>query len=272
MISILHGTPVGAEARGAEACGFPRQRRARAAGLRLFCGAVALHTLCSFWQFSRYFEIPAAAFATSPVERSSAQRRQLLIASSLGLGSVLLDSKPASAVFDMKFKTNETQLVAVPENFKPGLRAYEFEKPAGFKRYGNAIDPTGLVFRKPDNSYYTFITRAEKRENATEFTPQIFIDDYRQKFVNASGSSFNLIKGSSEPDRVERDVKYYEVEYVVRTQLGFGFDSLKSLHFLTTFAATPESIYVLNCQALDDDWEKAAPTLRKVASTFKVTS
>merc|ERR1712061_212482 len=84
---------------------------------------------------------------------------------------------------------------------------------------------------------YTFITRAEKRENAPEFTPKIFIDDYRQKFVNASGSSFNLIKGSETPDRIDRDIKYYEVEYVVRTQLGFGFDSLKSLHFLTAFAA-----------------------------------
>jgi len=200
------------------------------------------------------------------------RRRQLLLGSGVGLGSALLASQPASALFDMKFKTNDTQMVAVPKDFKPGLRAYEFEKPAGFKRYGNAIDPTGLVFRKPDNTYYTFITRAEKRENATEFTPKIFIDDYKGKFVNASGSSFNLIRGSETPDRVEGDVKYYEVEYVVRTQLGFGFDSLKSLHFLTTFAATPESIYVLNCQALDDDWEMAASTLKKVSSTFKVTS
>lgn len=254
-----------------EVCDVPRRRRVRAAGLRLLCGAVALHTLCSLWQFSRFTGSPAAAFTASPVERPFAQRRQLLLGSGLGLGSMLLDGKPASA-FDMKFKTNDTQLVAVPENFKPGLRAYEFEKPAGFKRYGNAIDPTGLVFRKPDNSYFTFITRAEKRENQTEFTPKIFIEDYKNKFVNASGSSFNLIKGSETPDRVERDVKYYEVEYVVRTQLGFGFDSLKSLHFLTTFAATPESIYILNCQALDDEWEVAAPTLKKVTSTFKVTS
>ena len=28
-----------------------------------------------------------------------------------------------------------------------------------------------------------------------------------------------------------------QVEYVVRTQLGFSFDSLKTLHFITTFGA-----------------------------------
>ena len=36
-----------------------------------------------------------------------------------------------------------------------------------------------------------------------------------------------------------------QVEYVVRTQLGFSFDSLKTLHFITTFAvALDESVEV----------------------------
>lgn len=252
------------------------EAKVRAAAPRLLCAAVALHSLCSLWQLSGLSESPVAAFTLPPAERQSTQRRQLILGSGLGLGSALLDSEPASAEefgsFMKKFKTNATEMVNIPKNFKPGLRAYEFEKPAGFRRYGNPVDPTGLVFRKPDNSYFTFIARAEKREaaKAGEFTPQIFIDDYRQKFVNASGSSFNLIKGSETPDRIDGDIKYYVVEYVVRTQLSFGFDSLKSLHFLTTFAATPDSIYVLNCQALDDEWEMAAPTLQKVTSTFKI--
>merc|ERR1711974_471398 len=83
-----------------------------------------------------------------------------------------------------------------------------------------------------------------------EFTPDGFVDDYKAKFVNATGSSFLLLKSSATPDRVDDKlgVKYYDVEYVVRTQLGFSFDSLRSLHFLTTFAATSDSLYIMNAR------------------------
>jgi len=198
-----------------------------------------------------------------------------LLASVLGgAGAALSGGAPAEAVLP-QFKTSEEQYVDVPQNSKPGLRSYEFTKPAGFKRLANPIDPTGLIFRSPKDSDYAFALRAEMRQNATPFTPSIFIDDYRSKFVNSTGSSFLLIKGGSEePDRVDKSlgVKYYDVEYVIRTQMGFSFDSLRSLHFLTTFAATEDSLYVLNCQTKDDNWEKESAPFRQVVSTFKVTS
>ncbi|CAL1157975.1 unnamed protein product [Cladocopium goreaui] len=124
------------------------------------------------------------------------------------------------------------------------------------------------------DTYFTFATRAEARPNASiEFTPDDFINDYRSKFVNATGSSFNLISGGGpKPNRIDESlgVKYYEVEYVVRTQLGFSFDSLKTLHFITTFAASKDAVNIMNCQALDDKWDEDGATLRKVAESFTV--
>merc|ERR1711974_332300 len=102
-----------------------------------------------------------------------------------------------------------------------------------------------------------------------EFTPDGFVDDYKAKFVNATGSSFLLLKSSATPDRVDDKLG---VKYFVRTQLGFSFDSLRSLHFLTTFAATSDSLYIMNCQAPDETWEKDGPILRKVASSFALTT
>ena len=38
-----------------------------------------------------------------------------------------------------------------------------------------------------------------------------------------------------------RLAEFDQVEYVVRTQLGFSFDSLKTLHFITTFAVSKDT-------------------------------
>eukprot|EP00439_Symbiodinium_sp_Y106_P032401 s4170_g3.t2 len=143
---------------------------------------------------------------------------------------------PAQAL--QKFETDKEELVTAPANEKAGINGYLFTKPAGFKRLANVLDPSGYVFRNTKDTYFTFATRAEARVNAsTEFKVEDFIDDYRNKFVNATGSSFALISGGGQPTRVDEGlgIKYYEVEYVVRTQLGFSFDSLKTLHFITTF-------------------------------------
>lgn len=195
-------------------------------------------------------------------------RRQQLLAVAVAGGLVAAGPEPARAVQSDE-KKDET--LRIPNNPRSGTMSYLFEKPKGFRRYSNPGDPSGFVFRNIDDSYYTFVTRAEKRPAAEPFTPEAFIDDYRNKFVNATGSSFELIKSKMDREDPELGVKYWEVEYVVRTQLGFSFDSLKSLHFITTFAAAKDSVYILNSQSIDDKWDVAAPILGKVAKSFKVT-
>lgn len=196
-------------------------------------------------------------------------RRAVGIAAVMGL---VVGLAPMAAPAETLAVVNtKPEIVRAPANPKTGSRSYVFERPANFKRLASPLDPSGYVFRSTADSYFTFATRVEQRPNAfNEFTPQAFIDDYRTKFVDSTGSSFTLIKGGNTPDRVDSDlgVKYFEVEYVVKTQLGFTFDTLKSLHFITTFAASNDCIHVLNCQALDDNWATQGPVLRKVTDSF----
>eukprot|EP00929_Paragymnodinium_shiwhaense_P115645 TRINITY_DN84640_c0_g1_i1.p2 TRINITY_DN84640_c0_g1~~TRINITY_DN84640_c0_g1_i1.p2 ORF type:complete len:268 (-),score=79.19 TRINITY_DN84640_c0_g1_i1:104-907(-) len=195
-----------------------------------------------------------------------AQRRQLLIAAGSAGLAASVDSEPAAA------RTLGREVIRAPAN--KGTRPYMFEKPEGFRQYASPVDPSGFIFRDVNDTYFSFALRAEVSANAsTEFKPENFIADYETKFTNVTGSSFTLLKGGGAPDRVDKElgIKYYEVEYVVRTQLGFSFDSLKSLHFLSVFAVAPNEVYVLNCQALDEKWETAAPILRKVADSFVLT-
>lgn len=260
-----------------------RRRQLRAAhALRALLCAAALRALC--WHLPgngrRGPTLPAAAVAAEPsvlpqqvTGRPARRQTLLLLSSAAGGGATVTGIEPAHAQLFAKDTTKEVEVVRASGNPKQGTRPYVFEKPAGFRRLSNPIDPSGYLYRSTNDTYFTFVTRAEARANAsTEFSPNDFIADYEMKFVNATGSSFQLIKGGPTPDRVDDElgVKYYEVEYVVRTQLGFTFDSLRSLHFLTVFAAAPESIYILNCQAQDDKWETDGPTLKKVASTFSI--
>ena len=225
--------------------------------------------LCAALLAARFCTVQLELFV-SPQARSETNRRQALIASGL-----VATQGASNAEAIQKFETDKTETVQAPAIEKNNVPGYLFQKPAGFKRLANIIDPTGFVFRNTQDTYFTFATRAEARPNASiEFTPDDFINDYRSKFVNATGSSFNLISGGgTKPNRFDESlgVKYYEVEYVVRTQLGFSFDSLKTLHFITTFAASKDAVNIMNCQALDDKWEQDGPTLRKVADSFVVT-
>lgn len=237
------------------------QALACALGLRLLSGWVATGSSPS-------------AFAAQGGPAAPQRRQSLaLLGSAVVAGGALLEANPAAAAVQGTDIKN-SEIIRVPAIGKAGTRSYIFEKPKGFRRLASVVDPSGFTFRNVNDTYFTFITRAEKRENATEFTPGLFIEDYRQKFVNATGSSFSLIKGGPSPDRIDEalGVKYYDVEYVVRTQLGFSFDTLKSLHFLTTFAATPDSLYIMNCQAADETWERDGPILQKVSQSFSVTS
>lgn len=225
--------------------------------------------LCVAFLAARFCTVELELFVSPKAQPSETSRRQALIAS----GLLATQGAPAQAL--QKFETDKDELVQAPANEKSGVPGYLFQKPAGFKRLANVIDPTGFVFRNTQDTYFTFATRAEARPNASiEFTPDDFINDYRSKFVNATGSSFNLISGGGpKPNRIDESlgVKYYEVEYVVRTQLGFSFDSLKTLHFITTFAASKDAVNIMNCQALDDKWDEDGATLRKVAESFTVT-
>lgn len=196
-------------------------------------------------------------------------RRQAL---ALSGAAAAASATPAQAL--QKFETDKEELVTAPANEKAGINGYLFTKPAGFKRLANVLDPSGYVFRNKQDTYFTFATRAEARVNAsTEFKVEDFIDDYRNKFVNATGSSFALISGGGQPTRVDEGlgIKYYEVEYVVRTQLGFSFDSLKTLHFITTFGVGKDCINIINCQSLDEKWDEDGPVLKKVTQSFTVT-
>merc|ERR1712192_36972 len=164
------------------------------------------------------------------------------------------------------------EMVMVPENQRAGTKSYTFFKPKGFRRYASPVDPSGFVFRALDDQYTSYVLRSEKLEGLQEeWSPKAFIADYKAKFVNATGSSFELISADPPvPDRVDPDLgfKYWQVEYVVRTQLGFAFDSLKSLHFITTFAAGKDAVVILNSQSLDDKWDVNEVTLKKVAASL----
>jgi hypothetical protein len=195
-------------------------------------------------------------------------RRSQLLAAAVGGSACLNEAQRAAA-----FGSLEEEKFDVQAKSK-GLRPYVFVKPKGFKQFANPADPSGYIFRDTEDTYYSFITRSEEKPNANkEFTPEFFIKDYEEKFVESIGSSFKLIKGGGKPNRVDEKlgISYYEIEYIVRTQLGFAFDSLRTLHFITVIAAAPESIYICNCQAQDDTWEKNKQKLRQVADSFKIT-
>jgi len=248
----------------------------------LFCLAIMFCALCNE-PWTAFQAVPfgtdsTVAVAADPAQTSrhpppqvQGRRSMLLLSSAAGAGTATLAAPKEASAFS---RGTGQDVIRVPANPKIGTRPYIYEKPAGFKQFASPVDPTSSIFRNVNDSYFSFITRAELKPNAsTEFTPEAFIADYESKFTNSTGSSFTLLQGGGPPKSVDKDlgVKYYEIEYVVRTQLGFAFDSLRSLHFLTVFAAAPESIYILNCQAQDDTWDVALPTLRKVADSFAIT-
>jgi len=254
-----------------------RQRWQRARGgaagsavLRSLCCVVGLNV--AWWGVQVAWTGPSHGSSTTSPEtlpKVAPQRRSALLLSTVAAGSVALaDTRPALA------RGIGFEKIDVKGNAQVGLRPYVFDKPEGFRQYASPVDPSGFIFRNTNDSYYSFISRAETKPNAsTDFTPAQFIADYREKFTNATGSEFTLISGGGEPFRVDNElgIKYYQIEYVVRTQLGFAFDSLRSLHFLTVFAAAPESIYILNCQDQDDNWLAHEKVLRGVAKSFAVT-
>lgn len=272
---MMHATfalPRGGPRQPEPARSYPQRRALR----NVLCCAVGLAVLCHLRASPADGTASVAASgAEAPLRppapaRHLANRRQLLASSVAATATAAAD--PAHAI---TVTTGKTEIVRAPVNPKAGTRSYLFEKPAGFKRFASPVDPSGFVFRNVNDTYLTFVTRAELRANAsTDFTPQDFINEYKGKFSNSTGSSFELIKGGGAPDRVDSElgVKYYEVEYIVRTQLGFSFDSLRSLHFFTIFAAAPDSVYILNAQALDDNWATDGPVLKKVVDSFAVTS
>jgi len=254
-----------------------RQQRPRSAtAVRFLCCAALVHV--GAWLAmpgktgSRAAGDPSAMQAFVPSAQPS--RRQLLASAGIAAGT-LVSKEEAAWAGAAGMNTKVAELIEAPARPKEGIVSYQFEKPAGFKRLANAVDPTSFLFRSEKDSYFSVVTRSEARQNAfKEFTPKTFIADYQNKFVNSTGSSFQLIRGKETPDRVDTklNVKYFEVEYVVRTQLGFTFDSLRSLHFVTVFAAAPESVVIMNCCALDDKWDKDSPTLQNVIKTFAVNA
>jgi len=254
-----------------------RQQRLRSAtAIRVLCCAALVHV--AVWLITPGKPGPEAAASAAAMQAfvPSAQpnRRQLL--ASAGIAASTLASKEQAAWAGAAgMNTKVAELIEAPRRPKDDIVPYQFQKPAGFKRLANAVDPTSFVFRSEKDSYFSVVTRSEARQNASkEFTPAGFIADYEQKFVNSTGSSFQLIRGGTTPVRIDQklDVKYYEVEYVVRTQLGFTFDTLRSLHFTTVFAAAPQSIVIMNCCALDDKWDKDSPTLENIIKSFAVTA
>lgn len=152
--------------------------------------------------------------------------------------------------------------------------AYEWDKPEGFKRLTNVGNPGSYVFRNVGEKDFAISVVVEKDAGADMvFTPKNFVDDYKSKFTNATGSSVKFIREGLEPVRIdsETNTKYYQVEYVVRTQLGFTFDTLRSLHFITVFGAGKDCMYVFNAQAPDEYWSGVnSTTLEAAANSFKV--
>mmetsp|Transcript_62955 Transcript_62955/g.149991 ORF Transcript_62955/g.149991 Transcript_62955/m.149991 type:complete len:272 (+) Transcript_62955:66-881(+) len=213
-----------------------------------------------------------AGDAGSSQQAFAVPRRQAILAASLAsAGAVANVAVPAAEAEPIagKIKIDEAKVLDVPYNPKSGARGYSFLKPAGFRRLANVVDPTAYLFKNADNGEFQFVARADKLAEGKSWSVQTFVDDYSKMFVSSTGSSFAVLKGGGPPDRVVGDVEYYEVEYIVRTQTGFTFDSLKTLHFLTVFAKTSDGyVHTLNMQARDDDWETAAPILREVAASY----
>eukprot|EP00438_Fugacium_kawagutii_P010654 Skav210573 [mRNA] locus=scaffold2317:168582:171516:+ [translate_table: standard] len=133
--------------------------------------------LCAALLAARFCTVELELFVSPQASETS--RRQALVASGL-----LAATQGAPAQAFQKFETDKTELVQAPANEKSGVPGYLFQKPAGFKRLANVIDPTGFVFRNKEDTYFTFATRAEARPNASiEFTPDDFINDYRSNLA-----------------------------------------------------------------------------------------
>lgn len=253
---------------GAEA---PSRRRARVSALP----ATALLGMAACWLLRERLPF-SVGFVSAPGGAEPAPRREavLQLSSALAGAASFAAAGPAEAEVVI-IKTNEDQQIQVPAVDRQGFPSYFFFHPKNFQRYSNPVDPTAYILRKVNNPTLSFVARAENRPNCgNDFNPKVFIADYTNKFSNITGSTFTLIRGGGEPDRVDPDlnVKYYEVEYVVRTQMGLTFDSLKTLHFVTCFGVGNNSLVILNTQASDDTWDKDGPILRKVLDSFRITS
>lgn len=212
---------------------------------------------------------PVSPFA-SPDAPSLRRRAVVGLPIAAGVAGAVLDASSANAFT----KTSKEEIFNVPGNERLGFRPFLFTKPNKFRQFVNVLDPQGYVFKNTNVSDVKFTISATADANASAiFTPEFFINDYNTKYSNATGSSFKLLKGDGPPAREDAalKLKYYNFEYVVTKQTDFGFDSLKTLHFYTTFIVAPDSLYILNCQSPEDKWDTYQPVLKGIVDSFTVT-
>lgn len=200
--------------------------------------------------------------------RTVARRPALLLSTAAACGAATAHGDVASA----EDVASDWQIVRTRGS--KGLREYAFEQPPGFERKINAADPSGQLLRFKEMAEVAVLSRAEFRPNASkEFTPKAFIAEYKKKYNTETGAEFAVLKGEdAQPTRIDDTLGtiYYQVEYTVRSQMGFTSDTIRTDHFITTFVCAPDSFYFLNCVAPDAEWEKYGPMLRRVSDSFAI--
>lgn len=155
------------------------------------------------------------------------------------------------------------RICAVPD----GWSGTQFDKPTEdyFKRV-QVFDritarPGSVLLRDKKNPDIAIFGNVEQIKNADFSWKPTIIEAYTKNF----GDKFKLISQSG-PTKTG-GVDMYTFEYVVETELGSKYEKV---HFVSTFAASAENVYIINAQAKESDWPRVGEVLASCAQSLTV--
>ena len=155
------------------------------------------------------------------------------------------------------------RMCAVPD----GWSGTQFDKPTEdyFKRV-QVFDritarPGSVLLRDKKNPDIAIFGNVEQIKNADFSWKPTIIEAYTKNF----GDKFKLISQSG-PTKTG-GVDTYTFEYVVETELGSKYEKV---HFVSTFAASAENVYIINAQAKESDWPRVGEVLASCAQSLTV--
>jgi len=146
-------------------------------------------------------------------------------------------------------------------------QGYQFKRPTEdyFKRV-QVFDrvtarPGSVLLRDKKNPDTAIFSNVEQIKNADYTWKPTIVEAYQKTF----GEKFKLI--AEEGPIKTGGVDTYTYEYVVETELGNKFEKV---HFVSTFAASAENVYIVNAQAKEGDWANVGDILASCAKSLKV--
>jgi len=207
-------------------------------------------------------------------------RRKMVVTAAGGLAAALLGSRPAVAdnlvngraactVLDCPApKTEQFELVdnIVKSNEYTGKGA-SFKRPSddAFKRVSSPSSawrtvPSSQLFRSktdPNTAIFFDVEQIVNKEGG--WTPGL-----KAQYTNTFKDKFKLVSEGA-PTK-DGGMDRFIFEYTVSTELE-GKNQV--MHYITTFVAAQDQVYIMNAQSKDDKWATVGAALRTCAESLK---